>query len=207
MKGDVNMSRVYGYVRVSTKDQNLDRQINALTEFGVPKENIKADKESGKDFNREQYQLLKNDILRSGDTLVIKELDRLGRNKEMIKEELSYYKQEGIRVKVLNVPTTLMDIPEGQEWIIDMINNILIEVLGAVAQNEREKIKERQAEGIEAAKKKGKAFGRPKAEYPIMFEEYYKKWKDGEITATKCMELLQLKRTTFYKLVNQYEEV
>lgn len=199
------MSRVYGYVRVSTKDQNLDRQINALTEFGVPKENIKADKESGKDFNREQYQLLKNDILRSGDTLVIKELDRLGRNKEMIKEELSYYKQEGIRVKVLNVPTTLMDIPEGQEWIIDMINNILIEVLGAVAQNERQKIKERQAEGIAAAKKKGKSFGRPKAEYPIMFEEYYKKWKDGEITATKCMELLQLKRTTFYKLVKEYE--
>lgn len=200
------MGRTYGYIRVSTKEQNLDRQIKSLIDYGVPKENIKADKESGKDFDRPSYQLLRNDILRDGDTLVIKELDRLGRNKEMIKAELNYFKQQGIRVKVLNVPTTLMDIPKGQEWLIDMINNILIEVLGAMAEEERNKIKTRQAEGIAAAKEKGAHMGRPKADYPIMWEETYKKWKDGEITATKGMELLQLKRTTFYKLVKMFEE-
>lgn len=199
------MNRIYGYIRVSTKEQNLDRQVKSLVEYGVPKENIKADKESGKNFERVSYQLLKNDILRKGDTLVIKELDRLGRNKEMIKAELDYFKKEGIRVKILNVPTTLMDIPEGQEWLIDMINNILIEVLGAIAESERDKIKQRQAEGIAIAKEKGIHMGRPKAEYPIMWEETYKKWKDGEITATKAMETLQLKRTTFYKLVKSYE--
>lgn len=200
------MGRTYGYIRVSTKEQNLDRQIKSLVEYGVPKENIKSDKESGKNFDRPAYQLLKNDILREGDTLVIKELDRLGRNKDMIKAELDYFKQNNIRVKILNVPTTLMDIPQGQEWIIDMINNILIEVLGAIAEEERNKIKARQAEGIAVAKEKGTHMGRPRAEYPIMWEETYKKWKAGEITATKAMELLQLKRTTFYKLAKQYEE-
>lgn len=199
------MSRTYGYIRVSSKEQNLDRQVKSLIEYGVPKENIKSDKESGKNFDRPSYQLLKNDILRAGDTLVIKELDRLGRNKDMIKAELDYFKKNNIRVKILNVPTTLMDIPQGQEWLIDMINNILIEVLGAIAESERDKIKERQAEGIAAAKEKGIHMGRPKAEYPIMWEETYKKWKQGDITATKAMEILQLKRTTFYKLVKQYE--
>lgn len=199
------MGRTYGYIRVSTKEQNLDRQVKSLIEYGVPKENIKSDKESGKNFDRAAYQLLKNDILREGDTLVIKELDRLGRNKDMIKAELDYFKRNNIRVKILNVPTTLMDIPEGQEWLIDMINNILIEVLGAIAESERDKIKQRQAEGIEAAKEKGIHMGRPKAEYPIMWEETYSKWRNGEITATKAMEILQLKRTTFYKLVKQYE--
>ncbi|MGN1358678.1 MAG: recombinase family protein [Bacilli bacterium] len=193
-------------MRVSTKDQNLDRQMKSLIDFGVPKENIKSDKESGKDFNRENYQLLRNEILRAGDTLVIKELDRLGRNKDMLKKELEYFKSKGIRVKILNIPTTLMDIDEGQEWIIDMINNIIIEVLGAVAEEERNKIKTRQAEGIAAAKEKGIKFGRPKAEYPVLWDEIYKKWKNGEIKAVEAMKSLNLKKTTFYKLVKEYEK-
>lgn len=196
---------LYGYMRVSTKEQNLDRQMKSLIDYGVPVENIKADKESGKDFNRENYQLLKNEILRSGDTLVIKELDRLGRNKDMLKKELDYFKSKGIRVKILNIPTTLMEIGEGQEWIIDMINNIIIEVLGAVAEEERKKIKTRQSEGIAAAKEKGIKFGRPKAEYPILWDEVYKKWKNGELKAVDAMKILNLKKTTFYKLVKAYE--
>ena len=119
---------IYGYVRVSTKEQHIDRQMKSLIDFGVPEENIKVDKESGKDFDRPAYQLLRNEILRSGDVLVVKELDRLGRNKELLKKELDYFKNKGIRVKFLNVPTTLMDIPEGSEWVLDMINNIIIEV-------------------------------------------------------------------------------
>ena len=197
---------MYGYMRVSTKEQNLDRQMKSLVDFGVPADNIKFDKESGKDFNRESYQLLRNEILREGDILVVKELDRLGRNKDMLKKELDYFKSKGVRVKILNIPTTLMDIDKGQEWIIDMINNIIIEVLGAVAEEERNKIKSRQAEGIAAAKEKGVKFGRPSIEYPKEFIPTYRKWKDGELKAVEAMRLLGLKKTTFYKLVKQYEE-
>ena len=154
---------IYGYMRVSTKSQNLNRQEDALLEFGVEKDNIFADKESGKNFNREKYQEMKG-ILKRNDVLVIKELDRLGRNKVMIKEELQYFKDNGIRVKILNIPTTLIDIQEGQEWIIDMVNNILLEVMSSIAEEERKKIKERQAEGIAAAKAGGVKFG-PKVKY------------------------------------------
>ena len=154
---------VYGYMRVSTKAQNLNRQEDALLEFGVEKDNIFADKESGKNFDREKYQEMKS-ILKRNDVLVIKELDRLGRNKVMIKEELRYFKDNGIRLKILNIPTTLIDIQEGQEWIIDMVNNILLEVMSSIAEEERRKIKTRQAEGIAAAKAGGVKFG-PKVKY------------------------------------------
>ena len=154
---------VYGYMRVSTKAQNLNRQKDALLEFGVEKDNIFADKESGKNFDREKYQEMKS-ILKRNDVLVIKELDRLGRNKVMIKEELEYFKNNGIRVKILNIPTTLIDFPEGQEWVMDMVNNILLEVMSSIAEEERKKIKTRQAEGIAAAKAGGVKFG-PKVKY------------------------------------------
>ena len=196
---------IYGYVRVSTKDQNIDRQVNSLINYGVPVENIKFDKQSGKDFNRENYQRLRNEILRPGDTLVVKELDRLGRNKELLKEELDYFKKKGVRVKILNIPTTLMDIPTGQEWLIDMINNIIIEVLGAVAEEERKKIKTRQSEGIAAAKEKGIRFGRPRATFPPLWAEIYPKYKNKEISGVEAMKILNLKKTTFYKLVKEYE--
>ena len=154
---------VYGYMRVSTKAQNLNRQEDALLEFGVEKDNIFADKESGKNFDREKYQEMKS-ILKRNDVLVIKELDRLGRNKVMIKEELRYFKDNGIRLKILNIPTTLIDFPEGQEWVMDMVNNILLEVMSSIAEEERRKIKTRQAEGIAAAKAGGVKFG-PKVKY------------------------------------------
>ena len=154
---------VYGYMRVSTKAQNLNRQEDALLEFGVEKDNIFADKESGKNFDREKYQEMKS-ILKRNDVLVIKELDRLGRNKQMVKEELEYFKKNGIRVKILNIPTTLIDFPEGQEWIMDMVNNIILEVISSIDEEERKKIKTRQAEGIAAAKAGGVKFG-PKVKY------------------------------------------
>ena len=133
-----------GYVRVSTAEQNEDRQIEALTNFGVSKDNIIVDKCSGKDTEREGYQYLKRQILREGDTLVIKELDRLSRNKADIKRELEEFKAKGIRVKILDIPTTLTDFPKEQMWVMDMINSILIEVLGAIAENERNKIRSQQ---------------------------------------------------------------
>ena len=148
-------SKVFGYARVSTKEQNLDRQYIALAEQGIEERNIIVEKESGKDLDRKGYQLLKSGLLRRGDTLIIKSLDRLSRNKADIKKELEYFKNEGIRLKVLDLPTTMMELPEGQEWVFEMVNNILIEVLGTIAEQERASIKQRQAEGIAAAKVKG----------------------------------------------------
>ena len=195
--------RVYGYVRVSTKEQNLDRQLIALIENNVDERNIIMDKESGKDLDREGYQLLKNGLLRPGDTLVIKSLDRLSRNKCDIKKELEYFKENGIRLKVIDIPTTMLDFPEGQEWVMEMVNNILIEVLGSIAEQERASIRKRQAEGIAAAKKKGVELGRPKAKKPENWDAVIAEWKAGKITATKAIELTGTKRTTFYKLLNE----
>ena len=143
-------SRVYGYARVSTRDQNLDRQLLALSEQGIQDRDIIADKESGKDLDRKGYRLLKDGLLRRGDTLVIKSLDRLSRSKGDIKREPEYFKANGIRLKVIDLPTTMQDFPEGQEWIQDMVNNILIEVLSTIAEQERATIRRRQAEGPEA---------------------------------------------------------
>lgn len=199
---------IFGYVRVSSKEQNEERQIKALKEYCKELEykNIYIDKESGKDFDRENYQKLKS-LLRTGDVLMVKELDRLGRNKQMIKEELNYFKENKIRVKILNIPTTLIDLPEENEWIFEMINNILIEVLAAIAEEERNKIRTRQAEGILLAKQEGKYKGRPLAPLPEGFEKMYKQWKDNKISAIQFTKLLNLKsRTTLYKYINRYEE-
>lgn len=193
--------RTYYYARVSSKEQNLDRQISAFTALGASERDIITDRESGKSLGRKGYQALKNAMLRRGDTLVIKSLDRLSRNKTDIKNELQYFKDNGIRLKVLDLPTTLMEYPEGQEWVFDMVNNILIEVLGAIAEQERVTIRQRQAEGIAAAKAKGKHLGRPKAVKPDNWDKVIHQWKNGAITAKKAMELTGIKRTTFYQFV------
>lgn len=193
-------SKTYGYARVSSKEQHLDRQLDALVKFGVPERDIITDKASGKDFDRPGYIALKTRILREGDTLVIKDLDRLGRNKQQIKEELEFYKQTGIRVKILNLPTTLADFGENS-WVLDMVNNILIEVLGTIAEQERLTIKTRQAEGIAAAKKQGKHLGRPKTSLPDNWNDVYNDWSNGRITATDAVNKLGISRSTFYRLI------
>ena len=133
------MQKEFGYARVSTAHQREDRQVQALLDYGIEERNIVVDKESGKDFNRLGYLSLKEKWLRQGDTLVVKEFDRLGRYKAKIREELEWFRAEGIRVKILNVPTTLLDC-EGQDWVLDMVSNILIEVMASVAEEERVKI-------------------------------------------------------------------
>ena len=196
-------SRTYYYARVSSREQNLDRQLTAFASMGALERDIITDKESGKDFNRPGYMALKTALLRRGDTLVVKSLDRLSRNKADIKNELQYFKDNEIRLKVLDLPTTMVDYPEGQEWVFDMVNNILIEVLGSIAEQERVTIHQRQAEGIAAAKAKGKHMGRPKAEKPHNWEEVISQWRDGAITAVEAMRLTGVKRSTFYKLAGQ----
>lgn len=199
--------QIFGYARVSTKEQNLDRQIEELKKYVENERNIITDKASGKNFERDGYKSLKT-FAREGDEIYIKSLDRLGRNKDQIKDELKEFKDRGIIVRVLDVPTTLINLSQFgnmQKAILDMINNILIEVLGTIAEQERNTIRTRQTEGIAIAKAKGKHLGRPKAEYPKNFELYYTQWKNKDITAVKAMEFLGLKRTTFYKLVKEFE--
>ena len=199
------MRKIYGYARVSTKEQNLDRQILALQKFGIDDRDIIRDKASGKTLDREGYKLLRNHFLRERDSLVIMSLDRLSRNKLHIRQELEFYKQRRIRVMILDMPTTLTEVPEGQEWIIDMINNILIEVLSSIAEQERVRTLERQAQGIEAAKQKGKHLGRPPISVPDDWDEVYTLWQNNEITAVEAMRRTGLKRSSFYKIVHHME--
>lgn len=192
-----------GYGRVSSSSQNLDRQLIELRKY-VSEENIVVDKVSGKDLNRSGYQALKGTLgLREGDTLVIKSLDRLSRNKADIKSELEWFKNNKINLEIIDLPTTMIELPKGQEWIREMINNILIEVLASIAQQERETIRQRQREGINAAKCNGKHLGRPKLQEPDNWKEVMSDWKEGKITAKAAMERTGLKSSSFYKLVQK----
>lgn len=199
-------SRTYYYARVSNTDQNLDRQMKAFKSMGADDRNIITDKASGKDFERSGYQALKTTILRKGDTLVVKSLDRLSRNKADIKAELEYFKSNGIRLKILDLPTTLIKLPKGQDWIFEMINNILIEVLSSIAEQERTTIRFRQREGIDEAKCNGKHLGRKAIIFPDKWETYYSLWAESKISASEFRNKVHLKKTTFYKLVKNYKE-
>lgn len=199
---------IYHYCRVSTKEQNLSRQIQALNQY-KPADKVFADKQSGKDFDRTAYQELKRTVV-SGDEVIIKELDRLGRNRDETKQEIRWFGDHGVTLRILNVPTTLMEFGD-QEWIRDMVNSIIIEVLSSVAQEEREKIRRRQAEGIAAmpvvngkkvSMKTGAAYGRPAATFDAYpeFRSMYDAHMRGEITITKACEALGMCRATWYKL-------
>lgn len=196
---------IYGYARVSSAGQNLDRQITALKKY-VDIDHIVVDKQSGKDLERPGYQALKGVLgLRAGDTLYVKSLDRLSRNKQDIKKELQWFKENKVVLKILDLPTTLQNFGEGQEWIQDMVSNIIIEVMSSVAEQERLSIRQRQREGIEAAKKKGKHLGRPRVSVPDQFVEVYERWKAGKCTAKYAMRLLGLSSSSFYRLVKRHE--
>lgn len=199
------MKKIYGYVRVSTKEQNIDRQLKALKDYGVDDRDIIIDKISGKDFNREGYQTLKNSLLRSGDILVIKELDRLGRNMEMIKDEWNCLLKMNIDIVVIDNP--ILNTNNKSDLEKTLISNIVFELLSYMAEKERLKIKSRQREGIESLKNRnnGKGIGRPKAEYPINFNEVYSQWKSGNIKAVEAMKKLNVKKNTFYNLIKRYE--
>ena len=195
----------YGYARVSSTGQNLDRQIIALQPYVDP-DHIIIDKQSGKDLSRAGYQALKGALgLRAGDTLYIKSLDRLSRNKQDIKKELQWFKENRIVLRILDLPTTMQNFGEGQEWIQEMVTNILIEVMSSVAEQERLSIRQRQREGIDAAKKKGKHLGRPRLLVPDQFPQVYERWKAGKCTAKYAMTVLGLSSSSFYRLVKKQE--
>lgn len=199
----------FGYLRVSTKEQNEARQIAELIKY-VNIQNIFIDKSSGKNFDRPQYKILK-DKARLGDEIYFKELDRLGRNKKQIKEELEYYKKNDIIVRFLDIPTTLMQFEtfgEMQKSIMEMVNTILIEVLSTQAEAEYKKIKTRQKEGIQIAKENGnyKKCGRPKTEIDKNFIFLYNQYKNKKITGVDFAKMMNYSRATLYNKINKYEK-
>lgn len=195
--------RVFGYARVSSTEQHLDRQIQALSEY-VSIDNIVTDKQSGKDLNRPGYQALKGHLgLRAGDILYIMSLDRLSRSKADIKGELQWFKEHDVRLMILDLPTSMIQVPEGQEWITEMINNILIEVLSSMAEQERMLIRKRQRQGIDAAKAKGKHLGRPYLELPKNSDYILELWKNQEIGTQEACNRLGVSKTSFYRIVKR----
>lgn len=200
------MNKTYYYARVSTTEQNLDRQIELFRSLGADDRDIITDKQSGKDLDRPGYTALKTTILRPGDTLIIKSLDRLSRSKTDIKNELKYFKDNNIRLKVADLPTTMIDLADEQSWVIDMINNILVEVLSSIAEQEYNTIRQRQSEGIAAAKAKGKHLGRPKLIKPDNWDSVISEYKESRITAKEAMTRLNLKRSSFYKLLKSEQD-
>lgn len=187
---------IYFYARVSTVEQNLARQIEAAKKYkGV--DEIFSDKMSGKNFNRVEYQRMKS-MLQRGDEVVVKSLDRLGRDKNLVKDEIQWFKEHGVKLRILDIPTTLIEM-DGQEWVGDMVTNILIEVMASVAEQERMMIRERQREGIEAKRKSGTwdEYGRPKKNTDGI-EDYWLAYKAGEMTREDCCKALGISPRTLY---------
>lgn len=195
-------NNVYGYVRVSTKDQNEDRQRIALAEFPVPEKNIFMDKLSGQDFNRPQYRRLMRK-LRSGDCLVVKAIDRLGRNYEEILEQWRIItKEKGVDIVVLDMP--LLDTRHtGRDLTGTFVADLVLQILSYVAQTERENIKQRQKEGIAAARLRGVQFGRPRKPLPENFEQIRFDWKNKKITSREAARQLSVAQDTFLRWVRE----
>lgn len=199
------MVNVYGYVRVSSRDQNEDRQLLAFQEVGIPEKNIYMDKQSGKDFKRPQYRKMLRK-LKKDDLLYIKSIDRLGRNYEEILQQWRILtKEKGIDIVVLDMP--LLDTRRGKDLMGTFLSDIVLQVLSFVAENERTNIRQRQAEGIAAAKAKGVKFGRPASPLPDNFDNIYRQWKQGEITGKDAAKECDLALSSFRYKADVYEKM
>lgn len=206
---------IYGYHRTSTTDQHLDRGITEITEYcnshNIILVKIYTDQQTGKNFNRPRYQVMKEDVLRSGDILIITELDRLGRNKRDTMKEIQYFKEHDIRLMVLELPTTLIDLSSMKEitakMMLECINNMMLELYASMAQAEIEKKEKRQAEGIAEMKKRGEweRYGRPKALDFETFSKNYERVLKGEVKPFELIDELGLTKPTYYRYKKQYE--
>ena len=193
---------VYGYIRVSTKEQNEDRQRIAMEEAGVPDRNVYMDKQSGKDFNRPQYKKLLRKM-KKDDLLYIKSIDRLGRNYEEILQQWRYLtKDKGIDIVVLDMP--LLDTRRGKDLMGTFLSDIVLQVLSFVAENERTNIRQRQAEGIAAAKARGVRFGRPEKEIPANFGEIIAAWEEKQLPISEVLTRCDMSEATFYRRLREY---
>lgn len=193
---------VYGYARVSSIDQHVDRQTLALAELGVAPKNIFVDKMSGKDFERSQYQKLLRK-LKPGDTLYVLSIDRLGRNYEEIQRQWRIItKEKKVDVCVIDMP--LLDTRQGRDLMGTFIADLVLQILSFVAQNERENIKKRQAEGIAAAKAKGIRFGRPEKDVPDDFGNIIRQWEEKRLPLAEVLEQCNISKATFYRRLREY---
>ncbi|WP_028778743.1 recombinase family protein [Shimazuella kribbensis] len=195
--------KTFAYVRVSSKDQNETRQIETMKKEGIADRDIFVDKASGKDFERPKYQALKA-VLREGDVVIFDSITRMGRNMDDTVKEYNWLVHNGIQLRFVKEPM-LNTSNEYDDVMKKAIQQIVLTLLSAFAQKEREEIRSRQAEGIATAKKKGVKFGRPSIEFPKDWDINYKRWKAGEITAVKCMNMLGLTKATFYRKVKEFE--
>ncbi|WP_053361940.1 recombinase family protein [Bacillus sp. FJAT-27251] len=203
-------SKTFAYIRVSSKDQNEARQLKEMLELGIEERDIFIDKESGKDFNRPQYQTLKA-RLREGDLLYIKSIDRFGRNSKEIMKEWQEITQDIIAdIKVLDMP--LLDTTQYKDQLGTFVSDLVLQVLAFVSERERDNIKIRQAEGIAVAKAKGKHLGRPQLNLQTLskttkqiLEKHYQQWKNKEISGVEFADMLHLKKNSFYKIIKEYE--
>ncbi|PEY27559.1 integrase [Bacillus cereus] len=197
----------FGYVRVSSKDQNEERQIQNMKNLGIEERDIFIDKESGKNMERENYQMLKR-LVRTGDTIVFDSLTRLGRNMNDTLEEFRYYEKHKVNLQFIKEPYINVNYTgeSTNDVIQSAIQKATLTILSAFAEKERIDIKQRQAEGIALARKQGRRLGRPPVEITEKFTDAYKEWKSGSITAVGAMKKYDIKRSSFYKLAKQYEE-
>lgn len=192
-------NKIFGYARVSSKEQNEDRQLVAFKEYGIEERDIYIDKQSGKDFDRKQYNVLKN-VLRENDLLVIKSIDRLGRNYNMIVDEWKDI-VKNIKADIVVIDIPLLDTRNNKDLLGTFISDLVLQILSYVAEQERNFIKQRQKEGISSAKSNGIKFGRPKIEKPSNYDDVIKLWKNKKIKSKEAMEMLGLKPNTFYNLL------
>ena len=206
--------RIYGYARVSSREQNLDRQRQALLEYGIEENHILWDKQSGKDFDRPAYKVLTTQLLREGDLLVIMSIDRLGRNYSEMRDQWDLItKTIGADIKVLDMP--LLDTSSSTDSLDSrFLADLVLQILSYVAEKERENTRKRQRQGIDVmpvkdgkrySSKTGRPTGRPPIEFPEHWDEVYSAWKAGRITAVQAMMDLHLRKNSFYKLVKRYE--
>ncbi len=198
------MGNLYGYIRVSSREQNEDRQMLALKELSIPEKNLFMDKQSGKDFKRPQYRKMVRKM-KKDDILYIKSIDRLGRNyAEILEQWRILTKEKGIDIVVLDMH--LLNTRRGKDLMGTFLSDVVLQVLSFVAENERNNIRKRQAEGIAAAKARGVRFGRPPKPLPENFHQFYEQWKNGKITGTTAAKLCGMPLSTFRYRVDVYEK-
>lgn len=198
------MPKTVAYIRVSSKEQNLSRQIDEMKKLGIEEKYIYEDKASGKDMDRIGYQYMKKS-LEKGDLLTVKSIDRIGRNsREIMKEWQEITHELGADIKVIDMP--LLDTTQHKDLLGTFVSDIVLQILAFVSENERVNILKRQAEGISAAKARGKHLGRPRKEIPNEFPVLYRQWKNGEIMAVEFMDIVNMTKGTFYRKVKEYEE-
>ena len=196
----------FGYVRVSTRDQNPERQIKTLMEMGIEERNIYVEKKSGHNFNREVYDMLVNHIMRKGDRLTVTELKRFGRNYAEIYREWHHITKE-LQMDIRVADMKILDTSLHKDLLGQVITDVVLALLSYVAEGDWEERHELQRQGIEVAKEAGKHLGRPRTEFPENWEECYNRWRSREITAREAMRLMGLKKDSFYRLVKKHEEI